>query len=357
MNDRALRYAAFFPNLVKLRGNPYWDLLAASLKTKGIEVLEDNPNTLSLRWLLQNRHLVSVLHYHYIQDEYAYAYHYARLRWVIRFFRNLVTARLLGYRVVWTMHNLKPTIPLAPAWVEQLAHFLIARLSHKVIVHCDTARDILRENYGRQQGVVVAYHPNFVGVYPNTTDKCQARTKLGLKLNSKTLLYFGGIRPNKGIEGLVAAFEAVKRYDLCLIIAGEPQALSNYTQELMKRASKDNRIIFISERVPDDTLQLFFNAVDLVVLPFTSVLTSSSLTLAMSFGKPVIVPNMGCMPDIISSDVGWLYKPGDVTELAQAIELALQCDLEKIGLNAYERIKTYSWDRFAQQTLLAYGLH
>lgn len=356
MKSEAVQIAAFLPDLATLRGNPYWDLLAISLSRHGVQVLESNPSALSLRWLLKNRHVVSILHYHYIQGEYAYEYDNARLRWVVRFMRNLVAAHLLGYRIVWTMHNSRPVHPLKPAWIEHLAHWLIARLSNSVIVHCETARKILLQKYGRRSGVVVAPHPHFIGFYTNVSDRASARSNLGLTGTQRVALYFGGIRPNKGIESLLAAFKAFDDPLARLLIAGAPQVDLNYTRQLMDQASQDSRVTFRSERIPDDEIHLLFNAADLVVLPFANVLTSSSLALAMSFGRPIIAPKMGCMPDVITPDVGWLYESNNVDELTQTLALAFESDLERIGHNAYERIKGYTWDHFAQQTLLAYGM-
>ncbi len=353
---KSMSRVAFFPNLIALRGNPYWDLLATSLRRYGIIVVEENPNTISLKWLLRNRRDISILHYHYIQEEYAYEYNYARFPWVVRFFRNLVIARFLGYQVVWTMHNLEPAHPLQPAWVESLAHLLIARLANSVIVHCETARRILLERYGRKSGVVVAYHPHFIDVYPNMVDRKTARSKLGLEEMQRVILYFGGIRPNKGIEALLLAFKSIDDPHIRLIIAGNPQVDQGYIRRLMEQASEDSRVIFKSEWIPDSDLQIFFNAAELVVLPFASVLTSSSLALAMSFGRPVIVPNLGCMADLVPPCAGWIYEPENANQLAEIIRQALRSDLVSIGRQAYTCIETHSWDQFAQQTMLAYGM-
>lgn len=355
--DEVSQRVAFLPDLATLRGNPYWDLLAMSLRRYGVEVLESNPNTLSLSWLLRNRRTISILHYHYIQEEYAYEHDYARLRWVVRFSRSLLVAHLLGYRIVWTMHNTIPVHPLEPAWIEHLAHWLIAQLSNSVIVHCEAAKEILLQKYGRRSGVVIAQHPNFIGFYPNLSDKALARASLGLTETQRVVLYFGGIRPNKGIESLIAAFGAFNDPEAQLIIAGAPQVNPSYARQLMDEATHDGRVIFRGERIPDDEVHVLFNAADLVVLPFTNVLTSSSLALAMSFGRPVIAPRMGCMPDVLTPDVGWLFEPNNIEALTQTIAHAFESDLDRIGCNVYERIRSYTWDQFVQQTMLAYGMH
>lgn len=346
---------AFFPSLQVLSGNPYWRLLAASLRPHGIEVLADNPRTLRLRWLIANRREVQVLHFHYIQDAYAYEHHYARLQWALRFARNLVLARLLGYRVVWTMHNAKPSFPLAPAWVEQLAHLIVAQMSHSVIVHCAAAQRMLAAATYRRRNVYVAPHPHFVGVYSDRISRAEARTALGLSNTHKVLLYLGGIRPNKGIESLLSVFPTIPGEGLRLLVAGDPQRDTNYAASLERLAALDQRILLRAEWIPDDEMQVLYRAADVVVLPFKNVLTSSSLALAMSFGCPVIAPAMGCVPEVVTPDVGWTYEPTNLDGLAAAIRASLNADLAHMGRIARQRIESYTWEHMAAQTLKAYG--
>jgi glycosyltransferase involved in cell wall biosynthesis len=77
--------------------------------------------------------------------------------------------------------------------------------------------------------------------------------------------------------------------------------------------------------VEGDELQIYFNACDLVALPFRKVLNSGSLLLAMSFGCPVVAPRMGSIPEVACPD-GWFgYDPNDAVGLPGAIRHAFAC--------------------------------
>ncbi len=157
------------------------------------------------------------------------------------------------------------------------------------------------------------------------------------------------------IEDLINSFEAITDSNLRLMIAGVPQ-VPEYTNWLASLSAGDDRITFKAKRASDEEVQVFFSTSDLVILSFASVLTSSSLVLAMSLGRPVVVPALGCMSDIVTPDVGWVYEPGNIAELTMIIKQAFDYDLDNMGHLARERIATYTWDDFVAKTLFAYGI-
>ena len=94
------------------------------------------------------------------------------------------------------------------------------------------------------------------------------------------------------------------------------------------------------------------NAADVVVLPFAQVLTSSRrLTPALSFGKPVIAPRMGCLPELLTDDLGILYNPGDPQALGRALEAIRGRDLVSMSQCAIQRVREYTLERFVDNTL------
>jgi beta-1,4-mannosyltransferase len=338
-----------------MQRNPYWSLLAEALARQGVYVVRDNPRALSLRWLLAHRRRIQVLHVHYLQAHYAYEWTNARLRWVLRFARNLMAARLLDYQVVWTVHNASPSFPLRPKWVEDLAHLAMARLASAVIVHCEYARRLVTERYGRRQGVYVIPHSNFIGLYPGGATRAEARERLALPGEATVFLCFGQLRPNKGVENLVRAFAALPGERLRLLIAGDPGPDAGYVERLRELAREDERVLFRPEWVPSEQVQLHYAAADVVVAPFTRVLTSSSVMEAMSFGKPVIAPAMGCLPEVVAPGTGWLYDPKASGALENALRHSLQSESHDMGQRALERARELTWEEMANKTITAYG--
>jgi beta-1,4-mannosyltransferase len=323
---------ASYPDLDKLKANPYWGILKDDIQHQGYSNVTDA--SFQLSWLWANRKKIHILHFHYVQPFYEYEYHYARFRWVLRFGRNLIVAKILGYRCVFTLHDLSPTFPLKPEWVNMLGHKIIIRLADRIIVHCETARDLLARHYRRTKNVIVVPHPSFDGVYPNDISNKEARIKIGLSDRNLVFTFFGGIRPNKGLEQLIQAFARLEDPNLRLIIAGAPFPPDEYIQKLKILGGNDSRIGLFLEHISDHDVQIYMNAADIVVLPFSRILTSSSTMLALTFGKPVIVPQMGCLPELVDRESGWLYSPEDVDGLYDALQSAMNDDIEAKAINA-----------------------
>jgi glycosyltransferase involved in cell wall biosynthesis len=346
----------FFPSHRELAENPYWTILRSSLEGLGVCFDASTSFYLSRHWLWGNRQRVHVLHFHYIQQFYAYEVTRARLRWVLRFARNLLLARLWGYRTVFTLHNLTPTYPLGPAWVDYLGHWVAANLTDCVVVHCAFARKALARRFGRRRNVHLVPHPHYIGVYPNAITSEEARAQLGLLAEHRVYLFFGGIRPNKGIEALITAFRQLSGQELRLVVVGKPWPPPEHVLRLKELATRDKRVQLLPQFVPDDEVQLYMNAADVVVLPFASILTSGSVILAMSFARPVVVPSTGCLPELVTRDVGFLYRAGTPGSLLSILQRCTEVDLQSMGRSALQKVQSFDWETVGSQTLAAYGL-
>jgi len=344
---------AFFPSVASMARNPYWPMLASALEKDGINFQYETPKAFTKSWLLSHQNRVHVLHIHYCQPFYRKR-RKASGKKVLIFFLRLLLARLLGYRVVFTLHNLTPTYPLEPHWLDKLGHLVAILLSERVIVHCYEAKRLLTKQYWRRRKVFVVDHPNFSDIYPNQISKEDAQNQLGLENGEQFVFtYLGGIRPNKGIETLIQAFQELKDDKYRLVIAGNNQS-PKYAEYLRKIAKKDRRISFHLHWIPDEEIQVFLNAAEIIVLPFERILTSSSTILAMSFKKPVIVPRMGCLQELVEPDAGWLYEAGNSVSLAEVMQVAAESNYKLIGINARKKVSTYTLERFSKQTQEAY---
>jgi len=347
----------FYPMLSQMAGNPYWTLLASGLKDAGVEVVE-RADCYKIGWLFKNRKVIDNIHIHYFQSLYCNSGHTkARLIYILRLSFYLLLARWLGYQTILTNHNLKPTQALRPGWIDYLGQWTVVNLAGKVIVHCSEARRLLAARYGRKHKVFEVTHPNYIQSYPNSITKKMARKQLNLTDDLRVFLFLGGIRPNKGIETLIQAFTQLEGGHYRLVVAGNPGTQDEYVNELLDLAGHDQRISFQLHFIPEDQVQVFLNACDIVVLPFARVLTSGSAILAMSFARAVIAPNTGCLPELLEADCGWLYKPGSVDSLVGAMRDAAISDMMHIGMNGFKKISGCSVENFVKQTLACYGIH
>jgi beta-1,4-mannosyltransferase len=350
-------HVVFFPELSD--ANPYGEILTSELECFDVKVIGMGKRPFGRRWLLLNRRRIQVLHFHYVQQFYAYEAVHARLRWVLRFASNLLLARLLGYRTVFTLHNATPTYPLQPDWVDMLGHWVAANLTHSVIVHCEAARQLLKEKFGRRKHVHIVSHPHYMDQYENTITQSAARAALRIAPENLVFAFIGGIRPNKGVEHLIKAFNQLNGDYLTLIIAGKLWPPETYIRALERSVVADSRVLLHKRFIPNEELQVYFNAVDVVVLPFERILTSGSAILAMGFARPVVAPAKGCLSDLITADVGILYDPASPTGLLEAL---MQCvekrsDLARMGECSQQRVAELTGRLMARQTLGAYGVH
>jgi GT2 family glycosyltransferase len=117
-------------------------------------------------------------------------------------------------------------------------------------------------------------------------------------------------------------------------------------------ANIENVTVF-EGHIPDEELQWFFNLSDTVVLPYKTVLTSGSVLNALSFSRPVIAPEMGMLPEVITNgENGWLYDPEDSRALFSAMSAFIEEfeaeNREAIQQTALKSVENLTWSSFGQ---------
>jgi len=346
---------AWLPKAEDLSGNPYWPLLRDALVELGVAFEDSHASGwLSGQWLWEHRGSVDVLHWHFIQPHYAGPDDRVSGIRLLKLVAYLLLARVLGYRLVWTMHDLEPTWPLQPAWAERVATLLVVGLCNDVIVHCEAAQELLRLRYHRKRRVTVCPHPGYAGAYPSGLTKQAARERLGIRSDALVYGSIGGIRPNKGLELLLRVFAKLSVPDAVLLIAGRPWKPESYVQELQDLASRDPRVVFCPRELTDAEVATHLSACDVAVFSFARVLTSSTVMLALSHGIPVIAPRSGCLPEEVGPEAGILYAPGDEEQLLGALERSATADLFAMSAAALQRATQVTWADMARRTLAVY---
>jgi len=231
----------------------------------------------------------------------------------------LALARRTGVPVVYTVHNLTAHHHNNSyyAYLERLANRLIFVWANAVHVHSHETVQAIARSYGRTRNVFVAPHGNYIGWYSNTVTRAEARLHLSLPGDTFVYLSLGQIAPYKGLEELVEAFVALGDPAARLIIAGKV-AHADYSAR-MATITQHPHILYLPDFVPDHKIQIYFNAADIVVLPYQRITTSGSALLAFSFGRPVIAPALGALSEFVPSPVGLLYPPHERGALTSAL--------------------------------------
>jgi D-inositol-3-phosphate glycosyltransferase len=278
--------------------------------------------------------------------------------------------KLVGKKLALTAHNVNQARRDGKdSWINRLTLRIQYQLCDRIFVHTQKMKSELCEDFGvAEKTVVVIRHP-VNDAFPNTRlTPAEAKLRLGLRDDDKAILFFGRIRPYKGIEHLLAAFKplsANSQANYRLIVAGEPKKGSEeYLSEIertVKTEFNQTQIILRIQFIPDEQMELYLKGADVLVLPYKEIFQSGVLFLAYSFGLPVIATDVGSFrEEIIEGSTGFLCDPGDPAELAKAVETYFASDLyNNLGVRRQE-IKDYaeanhSWNAVAELTRNAYA--
>lgn len=285
--------------------------------------------------------------------------------WELNFYRNPVEVasrlrlklfaidclRARGTKIVWTAHNLKAHDSLHPSIEQRFWRSFIRRLDGFIAL-TNAGRESACEKFSELRGLpnFVIPHGHYRDQYP-CNSKNDARTELGISAEAKVLLFFGRIREYKNIPSLLETFEKLQG-DLVLYIAGRPDS-DDLARGLMAAAAQDRRVRLHLDEVAEDQVQHFFRAANLIVLPYREILNSGTAMLALSFGRPVLVPDLGAMGELRSAfGSQWVhtYRQLTASELRGALEWAIT--FPRAGQPALENV---DWPRLAKRTLEAYA--
>jgi glycosyltransferase involved in cell wall biosynthesis len=347
------------------RGNPYQRELARELGSHGITVIgakapkRDPLGVLSSWWHARRPHVVHLHWTHPYLGQRATGRH---ARWrtarAALFVAQLMMLRLLRVRIIWTLHNLGIHEERADERLNVAIHRQLVRNAGAVIAHCEAAVRAAVDTYhlgdrdARKLRVIP--HGNYVDVYGALVERAVARAQLNVPEDVRLFVFIGGARAYKGITELIEAIRALPSdTNARLIVAGRAfdQAEADTIREA---AGDDDRITLRLEFIPDEDLPVLLGAADAVALPFRDILTSGSAILAMSYGRPVIAPSLGCLPETLPADGNLLYDPDDAGGLRWALWRALTADLDSLGAQNLEGAKALDWAGIAESTARVY---
>ncbi|MDP1844347.1 MAG: glycosyltransferase [Sediminibacterium sp.] len=183
--------------------------------------------------------------------------------------------------------------------------------------------------------------------------KQEARDRLGIAIEEKTILFFGFIRNYKGLDLLLQAL-AILKYEQQyhpeisvpkLIIAGEYYEDPNFYKKLIQSLGIEELIYSFTHFIQDEEVKYYLNACDFVIQPYRNATQSGVTPLAYHFEKPMLVTNVGALPDRVLAD-----KSGVVTEAtAESIALGIR-KLYELGedhflMNLRNQKQKYTWEQ------------
>lgn len=325
--------------------NPYQILLKRELNKLGVRVIGNPP--LNLLKILLRRDGLDVVHVHWPHGLYlgkVWTFPYVVL--------VLVLYRLIKNNIVWTVHELD-FYETRFTVLDRIIRAVLMKTCRALIVHGEHSIREIKQRYGFSRDMVVAHHPSYIGYYADTLSAQEARNKLGIGAGSRVYLFFGYIKPYKGVEELIEAFGAIQNPNLVLLIAGKP--FNDETEAGIKAlAARNPRVKTEMRYIADDDIQLFMRAADIVVFPFRRTQTSGSIMLALSYGKPVIAPAIATIPEYVDETMGLLFDPSQPDSLRATLEKSASMDLGRLGDAAAQRASSFSWADMASRHMRVY---
>lgn len=179
----------------------------------------------------------------------------------------------------------------------------------------------------------------------------EAIGSLGLDPSAKYMLFFGFIRDYKGLDILLKAIadERIKNSDIKLIVAGEFYNNSETYFELEKQLGLEGKIIWRTDFIADEQVKNYFCASDIIVQPYKTATQSGVTQIAYHFEKPMLVTNVGGLPEIVpNGKVGYSVEP-EAKVIADAInDFYANERYSEFVMNIKEEKKKYSWDRMLE---------
>jgi len=333
--------------------NPYLRLFYGALAAEGFELV-DRP-VLSLRSLWESRSRTRFLHFHWPDSQYRFGRGATRIRPLLSWLKlalfaiRLSAARLLGYRLIWTVHQLHPH-ESSPA-LDRRGARLLANACDLLLAHDRwTAHQVAGTVPSKE--IAVVPHGSYIGVYPKGRPKHDVRRELGLPGQSFVFLCFGELREYKGIELLLTAFSLVSSTQVRLVVAGNVKD-ERSGAAVRAAVAADERVLPLPGFVAEARVAELFGACDAAVLPRSEPGTSGSLVLALSLGLPVVAADVPTVREVVGDgEAGWLFRPRDPSSLRVALESAA-ADTEEAaargrrGRSLAERLR---WTETARET-------
>lgn len=279
---------------------------------------------------------------------------------------HLPILRRLGKRLVYTAHDVLPHEPE----IMSLEHCRwLYHQAGALFVHGDSLKQLLTERFDVSPELVhVIPHGNynFISDTPGPWTRASARASLGLDEHDAVLLFFGLIREYKGIDTLLEACRIVRERGLLpgqrlkLLIAGrvfrDHWNEGGYQRQISDAGLTDS-VQLHHGHISMRDIARFFNAADLVAVPYKRGSQSGVLRLAYSFAKPAVATSVGSLSEL-PQDLTRFVPPEDPGAFAEVTRSLLVDPAAAAALG--QRARNYadtelSWDRIAATTRQVYA--
>lgn len=257
-----------------------------------------------------------------------------------------------GIRRAAVCHNVFPHEPFP--FGRALSRSLLSRMD-LLVVHSESDME-LAESISTDVPVLRLYHPLYDQYLDASVVRAEVRRAFGYTDSDKVVLFFGLIRPYKGLSDLISACSLLPP-DVKLLIAGESYMDKGEIKREIDTAGLGNRVMWRDSFIPDSEVASFFEAADVVALPYRSATQSGVAQIALSFSRPLVLTRTGGLADLVDEGTtGALAEPGDVSDIARAVMEALELsDNDSTRGAVHAKSLEFGWDVYADSLMEALG--
>ena len=254
-----------------------------------------------------------------------------------------------GVPRVLTAHDILPREP-RPGQLGAARRLL--RKMDAVVVHSEHGAGRLREEVGLEDERIHVIPPGAFDYLTRLPGEKPLAPELA-EVEGPVVLFFGLLRPYKGVEVLIEAFQNIEGAELWIV--GMPRMPLEPLRELAE--SVRGRVRFVPRFVDDAEIPALFRRADIVALPYREIDQSGVLYTALAFGKPIVLSAVGGFAEIAAQGAARAVRANAPVELAAAIQELLDDDGQRAALAraaAQAAAGPYSWDSIAERTLSLY---
>lgn len=257
-------------------------------------------------------------------------------------------------RVVITIHDI---LPFNKKFYDYYFHKKIYNLADGIIIQTEENVNRFCELFPDNDALrCMIPHGHFMD-YSQTIDKEEARKKLNLPDDKFIFLFFGQIKKVKGLDVLLNAYAELlnKNPDIIdnvlLVVAGNiwKDSVEKY-ETIIKEKGINNSVIMDIRYIPDNEVDLYYSASNVCVLPYLNVYQSGVLQLTYAHHKATIVSDITAFTDIVTPEIGFICKAGNIEDLKNTMmdAYARRYELDVMAEQGYRYIKNrFDWNQIA----------
>lgn len=237
-----------------------------------------------------------------------------------------------------------------------LSKYFIGGIDQFIVLSA-SVRDELKQFTNKP--CIVTQHPLY-DTYGSKVTKAEGAAKLGLDPDGRYAMFFGFIRDYKGLDLLLTAYAQGKFLErgIRLIVAGEFYGNQEKYMSLASKLGIKEQIIWHNDFIDDDNIKYWFSVADIVVQPYKTATQSGITQICYQMEKPMIVTNVGGLPEIVPhGEAGYVVTP-DATSIASAMDdFFTHHTPEDFMQGLLNGKKKFSWNEFTKQLMLHYPFY